>query len=133
MIRAFKPGFEKMATVAGRMFGNVWAFGWAFLIVVVWMIARPLFTQGDIWQMTGDSVTGTLNFLMLFLIQISQDKDTRAIHVKLDEIICTLHGHPSDVSNHLDLEDLSEDELKALQKRYRNQILKAVHESKLKD
>jgi low affinity Fe/Cu permease len=91
--------------------GSSWAFALAVLVVVVWLVTGPVFHYSDTWQLVINTGTTVVTFLMVFLIQRSQNKDSRAIHLKLNEIVAALEG----ASNRLvDVEDLSEEELTTL-------------------
>ena len=95
--------------------GGNWAFATAFAIVVVWAALGPVFHYADTWQLVINTGTTIVTFLMVFLIQRSQNKDSRAVHLKLNELVAALDG----ASNRLiDAEDLSEAELEALHRYY---------------
>lgn len=79
--------FAQFATWASNAAGSPWAFSGAALIVLVWAITGPFFGFSQLWQLTINSGTTVITFLMVFLIQSSQDRDTRAIQAKLDELI----------------------------------------------
>jgi len=93
----------------------VWAFGAAAGVIIVWAVMGPIFGFSDTWQLVINTGTTIVTFLMVFLIQHSQNRDTKAIHIKLNELIAAVEG----ASNRLiDVEDLSEIELRRLQARY---------------
>jgi len=95
--------------------GSSAAFLLAVGVVVVWLLTGPLFGYSDTWQLFINTGTTVITFWMVFLIQRAQNNDSRALHMKLDEIIAALKG----ASNRLiKVEDLTEEELKALQKRF---------------
>jgi low affinity Fe/Cu permease len=95
--------------------GSSWAFTIALGAVVGWAATGPLFHYSDTWQLVINTSTTVVTFLMVFLIQRSQNKDSRAIHLKLNEIVSAIEG----ASNRLiDIEDLSEDELRTLHTYY---------------
>ncbi|HKE00682.1 MAG TPA: low affinity iron permease family protein [Planctomycetota bacterium] len=95
--------------------GSSWAFAAAALVVVVWLATGPLFHYSDTWQLVINTSTTIVTFLMVFLIQRSQNKDTRAIHLKLNELVAAMEG----ASNRLvDVEDLTEEELETLHRFY---------------
>ncbi len=88
-----------------------WAFAIAVLVIVIWLVTGPVFHYSDTWQLVINTGTTVVTFLMVFLIQRSQNKDSRAIHLKLNEIVAALEG----ASNRLvDVENLSEEELTTL-------------------
>ncbi|HEX4406961.1 MAG TPA: low affinity iron permease family protein [Polyangia bacterium] len=96
--------------------GSSWAFAVAVLVVLVWLVTGPVFHYSDTWQLVINTGTTIVTFLMVFLIQRSQNKDAMAVHLKLNEIVAALHG----ASNRLiDAEDLNEAELVKLHKFYK--------------
>src|ERR671922_1414333 len=95
--------------------GSSWAFGLAVGVVLVWAVTGPLFDYSNTWQLVINTGTTIVTFLMVFLIQRTQNKDSLAIHLKLNEIVAALDG----ASNRLiDVEALSEDELETLECHY---------------
>jgi low affinity Fe/Cu permease len=95
--------------------GSTWGFAIAALVVLAWLVTGPLFRYSDTWQLVINTGTTIVTFLMVFLIQRSQNKDAQAVHLKLNEIVAAIEG----ASNRLvDVEDLSEEELDALHKYY---------------
>lgn len=95
--------------------GTPVAFFLAFGVVITWAISGPLFDYSDTWQLVINTSTTIITFLMVFIIQQSQNKDTVAIHLKLNELIAATKG----ASNRLiDIEDLSEEELQTLKRFY---------------
>ena len=108
--------FERMASAATRFTGSVPAFAIALGIIVVWGITGPLFHFSDTWQLVINTGTTIVTFLMVFLIQQSQNKDSLATQLKLNELVAALDG----ASNRLiDVEGLSEHDLQVLQAHYR--------------
>jgi low affinity Fe/Cu permease len=106
---------ERMSSVATRWTGSTQAFSLALLIVVVWAVAGPVFGYSDTWQLTINTGTTIVTFLMVFLIQRSQNKDSLAIHLKLNEIVAVMQG----ASNRLiDVEALSEKDLDTLRRHF---------------
>lgn len=106
---------ERLSTSVARATGTSPAFGIALLVIVVWAATGPLFHFSDTWQLVINTGTTIVTFLMVFLIQRSQNKDSKAIHMKLDEIVAALHG----ASNRLiEAQNLSEEELGVLEKHY---------------
>jgi low affinity Fe/Cu permease len=107
--------FERFSSVITKATGRPGAFITAFLVVIVWALTGPLFGFSDTWQLVINTSTTIITFLMVFVIQQSQNKDTVAIHLKLNELIAATKG----ASNRLiDIEDLSEEELKTLKHFY---------------
>lgn len=103
--------FDHFSSVATKVTGKPIAFIVAFLIIIVWGISGPLFGFSDTWQLVINTGTTIITFLMVFVIQQSQNKDTVAIHLKLNELIAATKG----ASNRLiDVEDLTPEELDKL-------------------
>jgi len=106
---------ENFSKLVSRWAGGSLAFAMACGIIVVWVISGPFFGYSDTWQLVINTGTTVVTFLMVFLIQRSQNKDSLAIQLKLNEIVAALQG----ASNQLiDVEDLNEDELRALHEHY---------------
>ncbi len=96
--------------------GSAVAFALAVLVIVAWLVTGPLFHYSDTWQLVINTGTTVVTFLMVFLIQRSQNKDSLAIQLKLNELVAAIQG----ASNHLiDIEDLTEEELRILHGHYR--------------
>ena len=107
--------FHKIASKTSNVVGSAWAFIAAMLIIIVWAASGPVFHFSDTWQLVINTGTTIITFLMVFLIQNTQNRDAKVIHLKLDELIRVLEK----ARNHLvDLEDLSEAELDRLQKEF---------------
>ena len=99
--------------------GSSWGFGMAAGTVIVWAITGPLFRWSDTWQLVINTGTTIVTFLMVFLVQRTQNRDGLAIQLKLNELVAAMHG----ASNRLiDVEDLTEDELKILHAHYRRLV-----------
>lgn len=107
--------FEKISTNITNWTGSPVAFGVAFLIVIIWIVTGPLFNYSDTWQLVINTGTTIITFLMVFLIQKSQNKDSKAIQLKLNELIAA-SKHAS--NRMVDIEDLEEAELDVLHKYY---------------
>ena len=118
---------ERLSRKATEATGTSSAFILALLVIIVWLISGPLFHFSDTWQLVINTGTTIVTFLMVFLIQRSQNKDALAIHLKLNEIVAALEG----ASNRLiDVEDLSEEEIKTLHDFY--QLLSTMAKKDLK-
>lgn len=124
-----KPGtnlFERFSTWAVHATGSSVAFLGAVSIVLIWAITGPLFQFSESWQLVINTGTTIITFLMVFLIQKTQNKDAKAIHLKLNELIASQQG----ASNRMvDLEDLTEAELDQLHKFYEKLARLAKKES----
>lgn len=107
--------FEKISTKITTWTGSPVAFGVAFFIVLAWVISGPIFNYSDTWQLVINTGTTIITFLMVFLIQKSQNKDSKAIQLKLNELIAASR-HAS--NRMVDIEDLTESELDVLHKYY---------------
>ena len=110
-----KSVFEKLSQAAIIFSGTTMAFILSLLIIVVWLLLGPFFDFSDTWQLVINTGTTIITFLMVFLIQRMQNKDSRAIHAKLNELVASLKG-PS--NRLIDAEDMNEEELKTLSKFY---------------
>src|SRR5678816_2068481 len=120
--------FRAFAKRMADFMGSAWAFAGAAAIVVVWAAAGHFFHFSDTWQLVINTGTTIVTFLMVFLIQRSQNKDALAIHLKLNEIVAALEG----ASNRLiDVEDLTEEEIKTLHKHYQRLVEMAKEDFKL--
>ena len=96
--------------------GSPWIFFVAISLVFVWALSGPAFAFSDTWQLLINTSTTILTFLMVFLIQNTQNRDARAIHLKLDELIRAVEGARTKLVH---LEDLTDDELDDLQQQFR--------------
>ncbi len=107
--------FRKFAHTVSAIVGSSWAFILAVAIVVVWAAAGPLFRFSDTWQLVINTGTTIITFLMVFLIQNTQNRDAKAIHLKLDELIKGVKGARTSL---VDLEHLTDAELEKLQQQF---------------
>jgi low affinity Fe/Cu permease len=108
--------FRKASHRTAEAVGSYWAFVIAFLVVLGWLATGPLFNFSDTWQLVINTATTIVTFLMVFLIQNAQNRDSKAIQLKLDELIRALKGARNEL---VDLEDLSDKELAALQQEFK--------------
>lgn len=107
--------FRKFAHKTAEALGTPWAFIVAVTIIVAWIVTGPIFGFSDTWQLIINTSTTIVTFLMVFLIQNTQNRDAKAIHLKLDELI---HAIKKARNSLIDLEDLSDEELKKLQQEF---------------
>lgn len=107
--------FRKFANKTSAIVGSPWAFIAAVTIIIIWAFSGPIFGFSDTWQLVINTGTTIITFLMVFLIQNTQNRDAKAIHLKLDELIRSVEGARDEL---VDLEDLSDDDLKKLQKQF---------------
>jgi low affinity Fe/Cu permease len=108
--------FRKFAHKTSTVVGSPWAFITAVAIIVIWAVTGPIFGFSDTWQLIINTGTTIVTFLMVFLIQNTQNRDAVAIHLKLDELI---RGVKSARNSLVDLEDLSDEDLEQLQQEFR--------------
>ena len=107
--------FGKFSSAASAWLGSKWAFVGAVGIILGWAVTGPIFHYSDTWQLVINTGTTIVTFLMVFLIQNTQNRDARAINLKLDEVIRSIDA----AGNHMmDIEKLSDKELDELQARY---------------
>lgn len=108
--------FGRFAAAASEWLGSAWAFVAAGVVIVVWGATGPLFHYSDTWQLVINTGTTIVTFLMVFLIQNTQNRDARAINLKLDELIRAVDKARNRM---IDAEDLSDEELAVLREEYR--------------
>lgn len=108
--------FRLFARRSSRILGSPWAFAAAILIIAVWAATGPVFHFSDTWQLIINTGTTIVTFLMVFLIQNTQNRDAKAVHLKLDEIIRALKKARNEM---VDLEELSDEELGKLEDQFR--------------
>ena len=97
------------------LLGHAWTFASAILIIVIWGLTGPLFHYSDTWQLIINTGTTIITFLMVFLIQNTQNRDAKAAHLKLDELIRALKGARNQL---IDLEKLADEDLSSLEKQF---------------
>src|ERR1044072_755140 len=107
--------FQKMSNKVTKATGSPYAFLIALTLVIVWAITGPIFGFSDTWQLVINTGTTIITFLMVFIIQSSQNRDTAALQVKVDELIRAIEGARNEL---LDLEELDEAELTKMRDHY---------------
>lgn len=107
--------FRKFAHAISHATGSPWAFTIAVAIVVIWAATGPIFGYSDTWQLVINTGTTIITFLMVFLIQNTQNRDAKAMHLKLDELLKGVKGARTSL---VDLEDMSDEELEDLHKEF---------------
>jgi low affinity Fe/Cu permease len=112
--------FRRFAHTVSVKAGSAWAFILAFTVIIVWAVSGPMFQFSDTWQLVINTGTTIVTFLMVFLIQNTQNRDARAMQLKLDELIRSLKGARNEL---IDLEDYSDEDLDILQEQFH-----AMHE-----
>jgi low affinity Fe/Cu permease len=110
-----KERFRKFSSQISNLMGAPGAFLVALAAIVIWGITGPIFDFSDTWQLVINTATTIITFLMVFLIQNTQNRDAKAIHLKLDELIRSMQGARNSL---LDLENLSDDDLERLEKEF---------------
>jgi low affinity Fe/Cu permease len=111
-----KDLFRLISNKVSGVAGSAGAFLFAFLIVVVWAVTGPLFNFSNTWQLVINTGTTIVTFLMVFLIQNTQNRDSKAMQLKLDELIRT---NKSARDSFMDLEDITDDELATLDEQFK--------------
>ena len=122
----FTSVFTRFARGMSKMLGHPLAFGIAVVIIMVWAVSGPIFHFSDTWQLVINTGTTIITFLMVFLIQNTQNRDSEAVQLKLDELIRAIKGADNSMLN---TENLTENDLQDLLKNYKH--LAQVAEDKL--
>jgi len=117
--------FNRMAQATAKFTGNPVCFCIALGVVLLWAVAGPFFGFSEVWQLVINTGTTIITFLMVFLIQNTQNRDTEAMQIKLDELIYVTRRANNEL---LDLEELEEAELDRLRQRYEDMAKKAKDE-----
>jgi low affinity Fe/Cu permease len=107
--------FRSLADRTAVVVGSPWAFVTILAVSVVWLLLGPVFAYSDTWQLTMNTVASQVTFLVAFLLQNTQNRDTRALQLKLDELIRSTSGARNQL---LRLEEMSDDELDGLQQEF---------------
>jgi low affinity Fe/Cu permease len=115
--RTTNDAFGKFAASASGWLGSKWAFAGAGIVIVIWAVVGPVFHFSDTWQLVINTGTTIVTFLMVFLIQNTQNRDARAINLKLNELIRAIDKARDQM---IDIENLSDLELDELQTKYEN-------------
>lgn len=113
---ALKDGFRQVSKKTAELVGTPAAFLGSVLLILIWGGSGPLFHFSDTWQLVINTATTIITFLMVFLIQNTQNRDSRAIHLKLDELIKAVHTARNSV---IDLDRLTDEEMKELENEYK--------------
>ena len=119
--------FRVFARRCSVVLGSPWAFATAISIIIVWAATGPTFHYSDTWQLIINTGTTIVTFLMVFLIQNTQNRDAKAMHLKLDEVIRALQKARNEM---VDLENLSDQELNRLEEQFRRVRTEAEHHGK---
>lgn len=116
--------FRKFAQGAAQTAGSPLAFCFAIAFVLLWGVSGPLFHFSDTWQLVINTGTTIVTFIMVFLIQNAQNRDSLALQLKLDELICAMEGARVGM---IDLDELSEEELAGLQTQFQELARAKAH------
>ena len=108
--------FHRLAAAVARATGSAWAFMAALLVIVVWAALGPAYRFSNTWQLIINTGTTIVTFLMVFLIQNTQNRDAKAIHLKLDELIRAKHGARNRL---VDLENCTDEELEKIEREFK--------------
>jgi len=107
--------FRRVARSLADAFGSPWAFVAALILAVLWGVTGPLFRFSDAWQLVANTVTNVVTFLMVFVIQSSQNRDTKETQLKLDELLRAIATARTSLVN---LDTLSDDEIEHLRRQF---------------
>jgi low affinity Fe/Cu permease len=121
-----RDSFRHFARKSSAVLGTAWAFIGALIIIAVWGLTGPVFNFSDTWQLIINTGTTIVTFLMVFLIQNTQNRDAKAMHLKLDELIRAIEGARNRL---VDLEKLSDEELKKLEEQFTRLRNKAAEQA----
>lgn len=108
--------FNKFSKKTSDIVGSSWAFFVALLLILLWLVSGPIFKFSDTWQLIINTGTTIVTFLIVFLIQHTQNRDTETIQIKLDELLLVIEKAKNE---RIAIDELSDDELKALEQRYK--------------
>jgi low affinity Fe/Cu permease len=120
-----RDAFRVFARNSSSILGSAWAFTIAVLVIMIWAVTGPAFNFSNTWQLIINTGTTIVTFLMVFLIQNTQNRDAKAAHLKLDEIIHAIKGARNEL---IDLEELSDEDLKSLEEQFQRLRNKAEHD-----
>jgi low affinity Fe/Cu permease len=108
--------FRRFSAYAASVLGSPWLFVINVVLILIWLVSGPFFHFSDTWQLLVNTATTVFTYLAVFLIQNTQNRDAKAVHLKLDELISSVAGARNRL---VDLEDLSDEELAELQGQFR--------------
>jgi len=117
-------GFRKFSIAAAEALGSPWLFVANVFLILLWLASGPVFHYSDTWQLLVNTATTVITYLAVFLIQNTQNRDSKAVHLKLDELISTVEGARNRL---VDLQNLSDDELQDLQDQFQRLRQRASH------
>ena len=108
--------FRRFANASAIAMGSSWAFGLAIVVILIWAVSGPVFGFSDTWQLIINTGTTIVTFLMVFLIQSSQNRDSKAIHLKLDELVRAVAKARTGL---MGLETMTEEEIHIIEQEFR--------------
>jgi low affinity Fe/Cu permease len=108
--------FGRVSNVSASLLGSPWMFAANVFLILIWLFAGPFFNYSDTWQLVVNTATTVITYLAVFLIQNTQNRDARAVHLKLDELISSIDGARN---RFVDLEDVSDEELAILTNQFK--------------
>src|SRR5437588_11085643 len=112
---SLNQGFRKFSIAAAEALGSPWLFVANVFLILLWLASGPVFHYSDTWQLMVNTATTVITYLAVFLIQNTQNRDAKAVHLKLDELISTVEGARNRL---VDLQNLSDDELQHIQEQF---------------
>ena len=121
---SLNQGFRKFSIAAAEALGSPWLFVANVFLILLWLASGPVFHYSDTWQLLVNTATTVITYLAVFLIQNTQNRDSKAVHLKLDELISTVEGARNRL---VDLQNLSDDELQDLQDQFQRLRQRANH------
>ena len=113
---SIKDVFSKFSTVSADLLGSPWMFVANVFLILVWLFSGPFFNYSDTWQLIVNTATTVFTYLAVFLIQNTQNRDAKAVHIKLDELIASMEGARNRFVN---LETATDDELAELEEQFK--------------
>jgi low affinity Fe/Cu permease len=119
-----KELFRKISARISNAVGSAYAFLIALSVIIIWGVSGPMFGFSDTWQLVINTSTTIITFLMVFLIQNTQNRDSKGIHLKLDELIANTKGASN---TFMDLDTLSDDDLNRLDEHFKNYHTTTLH------
>jgi low affinity Fe/Cu permease len=117
-------GFRRFAGWSAQALGSPWVFAANVALILLWLAAGPLFGFSDTWQLWVNTATTVITYLAVFVIQNTQNRDAKAVHLKLDELISSMEGARNRL---VDLENLSDEEIQALEQQFQRLQRGASH------
>ena len=108
--------FSVFSTVSANLLGSPWMFVANVVLILVWFLSGPFFDYSDTWQLIVNTATTVFTYLAVFLIQNTQNRDAKAVHLKLDELITSVEGARN---KFVDLENLTEEDLRSVEQQFK--------------